>query len=124
MNVTTGNGALIAGFVIAGNSSKTVLIRGVGPGLSIFGVPGLLGDPQITLFSGSTALASNSSWGTGASTPAQLNAVFAQVGAFSLPSGSKDAALLVTLVPGVYTVQVVSVSNSTGVALVEVYDTQ
>jgi hypothetical protein len=45
------------------------------------------------------------------------------VGAFPLRSGSKDAALIVTLQPGAYTVQVTSVSGATGVALIEVYDT-
>ena len=124
MEVTGGNGILIAGLVIGGNSSKTVLIRGVGPTLSEFGVTGVLADPQITVFSGTTAIASNSSWGTGTSTAAQITAAFVQVGAFPLPTGSKDAALLVTLNPGPYTVEVTSASNANGVALIEVYDTQ
>jgi hypothetical protein len=122
MEVTAGN--LIAGFVIGGNSPKTVLIRGVGPALAVFGVSGVLADPQITVFSHSTEIANNASWGAGTTTAAQLNAVFSHVGAFPLPSGSKDAALLLTLQPGAYTVQVTSVSNATGVALVEVYDTE
>jgi hypothetical protein len=46
------------------------------------------------------------------------------VGAFPLVSGSKDSALLLTLQPGAYTMTVTSPSGSTGVALVEVYDTQ
>ncbi len=124
MEVTGGDGILIGGFAIAGNAPKTVLIRGIGPTLSTFGVPGVLADPVITLFSGSTEVASNSSWGTGSSTAAQLSAAFAQAGAFPLPSGSKDAALLITLQPGSYTVEVTSLGNSTGVALIEVYDTQ
>ena len=88
--------------------------------------PGVLADPQITVFSGSTQIASNANWnnGTGASSAAQLVSTSAEVGAFPLPSGSKDAALIVTLQPGPYTVQVTSVSGATGVALIEVYDTQ
>jgi len=126
MNVTAGDGVLIAGLVIGGNLPKTVLVRGVGPALSEFGVGGVLADPQITVFSGSTQIASNAGWsnGTGISAAAQIVSASSQVGAFPLPSGSKDAALLVTLQPGAYTVQVTSVSNATGVALVEVYDTQ
>jgi len=124
MEVTGGSGVLIAGFSIGGNSSKTLLIRGVGPTLSTFGVPGVLADPQITVYSGSTVVASNAGWGTGSSTAAQLSAAFSLVGAFPLPSGSKDSALLLTLAPGSYTVVVTSVSSSTGVALVDVYDTQ
>ena len=124
MEVTSGNGALIAGFVIGGSTPKTVLIRGVGPALTGFGVSGALTDPQITVFSGGTVIASNAGWGTGTSTTAQLNAAFAQVGAFPLTAGSKDTALLLTLQPGAYSVQVTSLSNATGVALIEVYDTQ
>jgi hypothetical protein len=122
MNVTSGNGILIAGFVIGGNAPKTVLVRGIGPSLSQFGVTGVLPDPQIAVFSGTTQIASNSQWGSGSSTPAQMSTAAAQVGAFPLVSGSKDAALLLTLQAGAYTVQVTSLSNATGVALVEVYD--
>jgi len=123
MEVTGGDGVLIGGLVIGGNAPKTVLIRGDGPSLTQFGVPGVLSDPQITLYSGSTVVASNAGWSSGSSA-AQLATVAAQVGAFPLVSGSKDSALLVTLQPGAYTVQVTSVSGSTGVALIEVYDTQ
>ena len=124
MNVTTGNGTLIAGVVISGNAPKTVLIRGVGPALAAFGVSTVLADPMITVFSAGAVVASNAGWGTGASTPAQISNVAAQVGAFPLPAGSRDSALLLTLQPGVYSVQVTSVSNATGVALIEIYDTQ
>jgi hypothetical protein len=124
MNVAPGQGMLIAGLVIQGNIPQTVLIRGDGPVLSSFGVTGVLADPQIAVFSGSTQLASNAGWGTGSSTAAQISAASQQVGAFPLPSGSADSALLVTLQPGAYTVEVTSVSGASGVALVEVYDTQ
>ncbi len=50
--------------------------------------------------------------------------VFDQVGAFSLSADSKDAALLIALPPGNYTAQVSGVGETTGVALVEVYDVQ
>jgi hypothetical protein len=118
------NGDLIAGFVIGGSIPKTVLIRGVGPTLSAFGVTGVLADPQITVFSGGTKVATNSGWSAGSGAAAELGGVFSQVGAFPLANGSKDAALILTLQPGAYTVQVSSVSNGTGVALIEVYDTQ
>jgi PKD repeat protein len=124
MEVTPGDGVLIAGLVIAGDVPKTVLIRGVGPTLSDFGVTGALADPSIAVFSGATQVASNTGWGTGSNNAAQIVSVSAQVGAFALPAGSNDCALLLTLQPGAYTVVITSVSNSTGVALVEVYDTQ
>jgi Putative Ig domain len=124
MNVTSGSGIFIAGFVIGGTLPKTVLIRGIGPTLAEFGVTGVMADPQIIVYSGSNEIASNSQWGTGASTAAQIISASALVGAFPLPAGSKDAVLLITLQPGPYTVLISSVSNSTGVALVEIYDTQ
>ncbi len=124
MEVTSGSGVLIAGLVIGGNGPKTVLIRGVGPALSQFGVPGVLADPQISVYSSSSQIASNSGWDPDVVTAAQITNASAQVGAFPLPSGSHDAALLITLQPGPYTVKVTSVSNATGVALIEVYDTQ
>lgn len=124
MNVTLGEGTLIAGLVISGNTPKRVLVRGVGPGLSSFGVTGVLADPKITLFSSNAAIATNDNWETGTSTAAQITTACAQVGAFALTSGSKDAAMLITLQPGLYTVVVGGVGNTTGVALVEIYDTE
>ncbi len=123
MNVTVGEGTLIAGMVISGNVPKTVLIRGVGPALTGFGVTGVLTDPQIAVFSGSTQIANNDNWSSNSgTTTAQFTTAFAQVGAFGLTAGSKDAALLMTLQPGSYTIQVTGVGNTSGVALVEIYD--
>lgn len=120
--VGAGENILIAGFVIEGAVPKTVLIRGVGPGLVPLGISaaGVLADPQLRLFSGAgLVLQENNDWGGGA----ELTAAFTRVGAFALPSASsKDAALLVTLSPGNYTAQVSGVNNTTGVALVEVYE--
>ena len=124
VNVSLGEGTLIAGFVIGGTVPKTVLIRGIGPTLSVFGVTGALADPQIAVYAGSTQIATNDNWEVGTSTGAQIATASAKVGAFALPAGSKDAALLITLQPGAYTVLVTGVANTTGVALVEVYDTQ
>ncbi len=110
--------SLTAGFVIRGGSSQTVLIRAIGPTLVTFGVGNLVSDPQLTLFRGQTAIGSNNNWGG----TAPLTAAFNQVGAFTLPAASLDAALLATLEPGDYTVQVTGVGGTTGTALVEVYE--
>jgi hypothetical protein len=107
---------LIAGFVIAGDTSRTVLIRAVGPGLGAFGVPGTMADPSLSLYSGSTKIAGNDNWGG----DAQVSAAFTRVGAFGLDAASKDAVLLVTLAPGAYTAQVNG--TAAGLALVEVYE--
>lgn len=115
--VGTGANILIAGFTLGGATSKTVLIRAVGPGLAPFGVTGLLVDPKLDLYASSVLIATNDNW-DGAAT---LGAAFAKVGAFALPATSRDAALLVTLAPGSYTAQVSGIANTTGIALVEVY---
>lgn len=121
--VGTGADILIAGFNISGTSStatKRLLLRGIGPGLAAFNVPGVLADPRLVLFRSdngiSTQVAENDDWSP------SLAATFSTVGAFDLASGSKDAALLVTLTPGSYTVQLSGVGNTTGEALIEAYE--
>jgi hypothetical protein len=116
--VDTGDKILIAGFVITGNVPKTVLIRGLGPTLTPYGVTGALADPQLKLYNSGVLVTSNDDWGG----TADLKSVFATVGAVSLVSDtSKDAALLVTLPPGAYSAQVSGVNSTTGVGLVEVF---
>ena len=123
VDVGTGANVLFAGFVIAGDSALTVLIRASGPAISVapFNVPGTLGDPQLTLQNPATqaVLAQNIEWG---GSPEIAN-VAASVGAFtwSVP-GSHDAALLITLPPGNYTAAAAGTNNDTGVAIVEVYE--
>jgi hypothetical protein len=121
VQVGTGGNVLIAGFVIGGSTSETVLIRASGPALAPFGVTGTLPDPQLQLYSGTTVLATNNGWG-GSS---QIVDAATAVGAFSWGNPlSKDSAILVTLPPGDYTAQVSGASGDTGVALVEVYEVQ
>lgn len=114
---------IIIGFIIQGTGTKTVLLRGVGPGLAAFGLTGVLADPQINVYAGDTLLAGNAGWSSGGNA-AQLSATFAQVGAFALPDGSADSALVLTLAPGAYSVLLGSAANHSGVALLEVYDVQ
>ena len=116
--VGTGADILITGFNIGGTTAKTLLIRAVGPTLGLFGVTGVLADPKLDLFSGSTVIQTNDNWGG----TAAITAAATSVGAFALDGGSRDAVLLVTLQPGSYTAQVSGVGNTTGVALVEIYD--
>ncbi len=117
--VGTGGSILIAGFTLSGNLEKRILIRGIGPTLgSVFGVPESLANPRLDLFRGATALSGNDDWGG----TAALRTAFAQVGAFTLVDSSRDAAMLLTLQPGSYTVQLTGVSSTTGVGLIEVYE--
>ncbi len=117
----TGADVLIAGFVVSGpaGSNKRVLIRAIGPTLTVFGVGGVLADPKLELFNGSAVkIQENDNWGGGT----ELADTFRSVGAFGLDGASRDAALVATLTPGSYTAQVSGVGGTTGVALVEVYE--
>jgi sugar lactone lactonase YvrE len=116
--VGTGDDILIAGFTIGGQTPQTVLIRAVGPTLTDFGVAGVLADPRLELYTGSTRINENDNWGGAAA----LSSAFQSVAAFALPAASRDAVLLLTLQPGSYTAQVIGVGNTSGVALVEVYE--
>jgi hypothetical protein len=117
--VSVGDGALIGGFVVVGNAPKTLLIRGIGPALTRFGLVGALADPVLTIYDGGEALATNAGWANSAA----IATAATQAGAFALAAGSGDAALLVTLKPGAYTAQVKAAqSASSGVALIEIYE--
>lgn len=112
---------LIAGFVIGGRSARTILLRGVGPSLTAFGVSDPLPLPMLSLYRGSTLLASNENWGL--LDAARLTTAFDQVGAFRLlGTASRDAALLLSLDPGSYTVQASSTNGALGSVLLEVYE--
>lgn len=117
--VGTGDGVLFAGFTVTSATGKTLLIRGIGPTLASFGATGVLSDPKLELFdAGATRLQENDDWG-GAT---RIATAASAVGAFALPPGSLDAALVATLPSGSYTVQVSGVGGATGVALVEIYE--
>jgi hypothetical protein len=119
--VGQGANVQIAGFVIGGATSETVLIRASGPALTPFGVAGVLPDPQLQLNSSNGVIASNAGWGGSA----QIAAASAAVGAFSWGiSSTPDSAILITLPPGAYTAEVSGVTGDSGVALVEVYEVQ
>jgi hypothetical protein len=119
--VGTGEEVVISGVGIRGSSPRRVLIRAVGPGLSAFHVDGFLADPQMTIYRGSNPIASNDNWNQTAD-PTAVRDASSRVGAFSLDAGSKDAAVLMDLDPGSYTIKVSGVNDTTGVALVEIYE--
>ena len=127
-----GNGAnvLTAGFVVTGTGTKPMLIRVVGPSLASLGISGFLPNPNLTVInSAGVVTQTNDNWGTQSSVAATnttlvaaINQATARVGAFALPANSLDAVVLATLSPGSYTVQAGGAGNSTGVAIIEVYD--
>jgi uncharacterized delta-60 repeat protein len=110
---------IFMGFVIKGTQPKTVLLRAVGPGLSAFGVGGVLSNPVLQLYdSNGNQLLQNNGWANSSG----LVATFASVGAFPFAAGSADAAAVATLAPGAYTIQVQDGTGYGGIALAEVYD--
>ncbi len=120
--VGTGSNVMIAGFVVSGTAPKQLLIRAIGPTLTTYNLAGAIPATQLQVFSGATQIFTNTGW---SSTPANGLAVSnadAQVGAFALPSGSADSALVGSFPPGNYTAMVSGVGGATGIGLVEVYD--
>jgi hypothetical protein len=125
-NVAFLGDSLTVGFNISGTAQATLLIRGIGPGLTRFGVPTALSAPRLEVNRQGTAtpLASNEGWDRpgNASTPAQISAAAAAVGAFALTNGAADSALLLQLNPGTYTATIRGLGGSVGEVLAEVYD--
>lgn len=121
--VGSGDNVLIGGFVIEGPSPVAVLIRAIGPTLANFGVTNPLTNPKLELTrneNGSDVLVySNDDW----SGRGQIASFSTIAGAFPFANAStRDAAMIVTLNPGVYSARVSGVGGSTGVALVEIYE--
>lgn len=120
MRVLAGDNALIGGFIITGTDPKKVLIRGIGPSLSNFGVTDALIDPTLELHQGSTTLSTNDNWKindqTGQSQEADIRATTIP------PTNDLESAIVATLNPGAYTAILAGKSGATGVGLVEVYD--
>jgi hypothetical protein len=114
LRVETGDNIGIGGFIITGNQSKQVLMRGIGPSLAQYGVANVLGDPIIELHDSTHAIATNDNW-----KDTQRSAIQASGLA---PQNDLESAILMTLSPGSYTVFVQGTNQSSGVALVEVYD--
>jgi len=130
LQVTSSFSPIIGYVVSPGTGNRRFLARTAGPALTVFGLQGLLADPTMTLTrtSGTAAvIATNNDWGTPANTSAATGAIlgsaFTQFGAFAFPTGSKDSAMLVELSAGNYGLQVSGAPGTSGVAIVEVYDT-
>jgi hypothetical protein len=131
--LVTASDTLIGGFWIDGTAPKTVLIRGSGPALAGYGVSNSLQAPVLRVYDvNGNAIAFNQGWTTQASVvgspyPA-ANATtvandIAACGAFAYPAGgSNDTAVVLTLPPGGYTVQISGAGGTSGTALVEIYE--
>jgi hypothetical protein len=114
--VRTGDNALIGGVIIGGNSNRRVVLRGIGPSLAERNVPNSLPNPAIEVFQGSTKIAENDNW------KSSQQADISRTGL--APSRDEEAAILLDLAPGAYTVVLRGVETTEGIALVEAYDIQ
>jgi hypothetical protein len=115
--VQTGDGVLIAGFIIGSGGNDTVLVRAIGPSLAGIGVANPLADPTLDLYDGNgTLLRSNDDWRS------TLEALIRSTNL--APANDSEAAIIRSLAPGNYTAVVRGKDGGTGVALVEVYNLQ
>ena len=120
--VSGGDGVLIAGLVVAGNTTCRLLARVVGPTLSTLGVSGTLADPTLELYAAgsSSPIATNDDWASVQSTVLG-EGLFRRVGAFDLPAGSRDSVIVTRIQPGAYTLVAQGKGGAQGQALIEIY---
>ena len=122
--VQTGENVMIGGFVVQGSGRKRVIIRAIGPELTQYGITNVLDNPRLELYNRTGALiGSNDNWQTttlgGIITSNQVNDI---QNSGHAPTAASESAIIADLQPGNYTAVVHGVINTTGVALVEVYD--
>jgi hypothetical protein len=117
MRVQTGDNVGIGGFIITGSAPKHVLLRAIGPSLAQFGVPDVLADPVLELHGpGAFVTITDDNW---RDDPMQEALIIADG---IPPTNNLESAIDATLAPGAYTAIVRGKNNTSGVALVEVYD--
>jgi hypothetical protein len=116
--VRTGGNVVIAGFILGNNSGDDrVVVRGLGPSLSAFGIPNPLQDPTLELRDqNGTLLKADDDWQDDPAQAAEITA------AGLAPSSTKESAIAATLPPGLYTAILAGRNATVGVGLVEVYD--
>lgn len=118
LRVDTGNNVLIAGFIVAGSTPKSVALRGIGPSLMQFGVTDVLADPTIELHSSTGALLKqNDNWQDDPAQAAQLTALGLGL------RNPNESGIVASLPPASYTAILAGKNGGIGVGLVEVYDT-
>jgi hypothetical protein len=121
MNAIPGEPA-VPGFVISGTQRRKVLIRAAGPALTgLVSTP--MEDPELVLFNAMGAqIGLNDDWSTDVVQADLIEAAATVTEAFAWRRGSKDAALLVELEPGLYTAHGRGKGGGTGISLVEIYE--
>jgi predicted outer membrane repeat protein len=110
--VQTGDNVLIGGLIITGTQSKKVILRAIGPSLSL---PGKLSDPTLELYLGNTLVDSNDNWMDNPNKQAIIDSTIP-------PSDPLESAIVRNLPPGTYTAIVRGAGNATGIGVIEAYD--
>jgi phospholipase/lecithinase/hemolysin len=113
--VDTGDRVAIAGLIITGNTSKKVLLRGIGPSLSSNNVPTPLANPNLTLYDEASSIAANDDWKNSPNAAEIMNSGLA-------PKEDRESAIIATLEPGRYTVVLAGEGTQNGNGVVEAYD--
>jgi cytochrome c peroxidase len=115
LGVGAGDNVMIGGFIIKGNSSKSVLIRGLGPSLSNLGLTGVLLDPVLELRGADGALLfQNDNWKDDQRTQIE--------GTIFQPTDDRESVIVASLPPAAYTATLTGKSQTTGIGLIEIYD--
>jgi glucose/arabinose dehydrogenase len=117
MRVQTGGNVLIGGFILIGSAPKKVIVRAIGPSLTVNGqpLPGRLTDPTLTLFDSNGPLNTNDDW---MNSPQKQQIIDSTIP----PTDPKESAIVATLQPGNYTAIMSGVGGATGIGVVELYD--
>ena len=117
MRVQTGDNVLIGGFILVGSAPKKVIVRAIGPSLTVNGqpLPGRLTDPTLTLFDAAGPLDTNDDWMNGPQKQQIIDSTLP-------PTDPKESAIVATLQPGNYTAIMSGVGGATGIGVVELYD--
>jgi hypothetical protein len=118
---------LITGFTVAASGAgKKLILRAVGPSLSLFGVPNPLRVPVLRVFTADGRPYENGfvypAVVGGPTYESDLAESLARTGAFPIPNGTRDAVVMMPFLPGGYTAQVTSGDGSAGTVLLEIYE--
>ena len=113
--VETGDNVMIGGFILGGDQTTTVVVRGLGPSLANYNIAGTLADPRLEVYDGNgTLIAQDDAW--------RQFQEQALIQSGLAPTDDREAAMILVLQPGAYTAIVRGENNTTGVGLVEVYN--
>ena len=117
--VRTGDNVMIGGFILGGNNTTVIVVRGIGPSLAQFDLTPILADPTLELRdSNGSLVVANDDWQSDPASAAALTAA-----GFAL-SDPKESGIFTTLSPGAFTAILAGKNGGIGIGLVEIYNLQ